>query len=234
MIPKILIIDDDNELFSLLNDYLTGEGFVCTHIPDGLLGLEEARNGSYDAVILDVMLPSKNGFDVLRDIRADDNAKSLPILMLTARDEEIDRVVGLEIGADDYLGKPFSPRELTARLRALLRRVKRPDDSGGQPLKAGDLIIDKAALTVRVNGESVLLTYQEMLLLELLTQNAGSVTSRDFLSTNIFGRPAYPADRSLDMLVSRLRRKIGRFADGGERIKAARGEGYMLLSQGNI
>ncbi len=233
MTPNILIIDDDDELFCLLNDYLSGEGFRCAHAADGVSGLKEAQRAMYDAIILDVMLPSMSGFDVLREIRSDEKIRFLPILMLTARGDEVDRVVGLEIGADDYLGKPFSPRELTARLRALLRRAKRPpEESGVGPVRIEGLSIDKAALTVRVNEESVSLTYQEMLLLESLAQGIGSVVNRDILYANIFGRPAYPMDRSLDMLVSRLRRKIGRYADGGERIKAIRGEGYMLLSQG--
>jgi two-component system response regulator CpxR len=229
--PTVLIIDDDAELFSLLGAYLETEGFACVHAADAATGLREAAQGGHDALILDVMLPGMNGFDVLRRLRAQEATALVPVLMLTARGEEIDRVAGLETGADDYLAKPFSARELAARLRALLRRASR--DATHSPVRLmDDLIIDRASLRVGVNGRQQTLTVPELRLLTLLTRHAGEIVSRDALCTSIFGRPAYPMDRSLDMLVSRLRKKLGSRKDGGERIKSVRGEGYVYLLAG--
>jgi two-component system response regulator CpxR len=226
----ILIIDDDTELFSLLSTYLKEEGILCVHAADAENGLREAAKGGHDALVLDVMLPGMNGFEVLRRLRAEEATALLPVLMLTARGEEIDRVVGLEMGADDYLAKPFSSRELVARLRALLRRAS---GRACLPLQhVDDLSINRASLSVTVNGQPQDLTVSELRLLTHLTQNIGEVVSRDFLYKSIFGHPAYPADRSLDMLVSRLRKKLGSRQDGGERIRAVRGEGYMYLLAG--
>lgn len=225
----ICVIDDDYELFALLDEYLRAEGFACLHAPDPEQGLKMAAAG-VDAVILDVMLPAINGFEVLRRLRTAPETRDLAVIMLTARDEEIDRVVGLEMGADDYLGKPFSPRELTARLRALLRRSS-PGASGTEPQtpETGDISFSPQALTVTVGAEKRDLTVPEMRLLSLLFENAGAVVSRESLYASIFGHPAYHGDRSLDMLVSRLRKKLGPMPGGGERIRAARGEGYMYL-----
>jgi two-component system response regulator CpxR len=232
---RILIIDDDVELFSLLNDYLQDEGFTCVHAPDARKGLQEAVKGGFDALILDVMLPGMNGFETLRSLRTTETAALLPVLMLTARGEEVDRVVGLEMGADDYLGKPFSTRELVARLRAILRRASHGKSE--QPFAAlrhvDDLRINRTSLCVIVSGKQQDLTVSELRLLEQLAQNIGQVTSRDFLYKSIFGHQAYPMDRSLDMLVSRLRKKLGTRPDGGERIKAVRGEGYIYLLAGD-
>ena len=231
---RILIIDDDVELFSLLNDYLKDEGFTCVHAADAQKGLQEAAKGGFDALILDVMLPGINGFEALRQLRSHEASAILPVLMLTARGEEVDRVVGLEMGADDYLGKPFSTRELVARLRALLRRSAH--GKAGQPLTSmkqiGDIQINRASLCVTVSGRQQELTVSELRLLEHLVQNTGEVIGRDFLYKSIFGHHAYPMDRSLDMLVSRLRKKLGARHDGGERIKAVRGEGYVYLLTG--
>lgn len=227
----ILIIDDDVELFNLLNAYLKEEGFICTHAPDADKGLKEAFRGEYDAVILDVMLPGMNGFEILRRLRAEEATTLLPVLMLTARGEEIDRVVGLEMGADDYLAKPFSSRELVARLRTLLRRTV-SGNASLPPQQVDDLCINRASLCVGVNGRQQKLTVPELRLLTHLAQNIGKVVSRDLLYKSIFGHPAYPTDRSLDMLVSRLRKKLGPRQDQGERIKAVRGEGYIYLVAG--
>lgn len=227
----ILIIDDDLELFSLLSAYLKEEGFSCAHAADAEKGLEEAAKGGHDALVLDVMLPGMNGFEVLRRLRGEEATALLPVLMLTARGEEIDRVVGLEMGADDYLAKPFSSRELVARLRALLRRTSL--GKTGPPLQyVDDLSINRASLCVGVNGRQHVLTVSELRLLILLTRNIGEIVGRDTLYKSIFGHPAYPTDRSLDMLVSRLRKKLGSRKDGGERIKAVRGEGYIYLLAG--
>ena len=231
---NILIIDDDEELFSLLADYLKDEGFACAHAPDAATGLKLAVKGNVDAVVLDVMLPGLNGFEVLRRLRAGEDTACLPVLMLTARREEIDRVVGLEMGADDYLGKPFSPRELVARLRAILRRASSGSFEAEAPaapaaLHIDDLSINPASYCVMVNGREQALSGAEMRLLNQLVQQLGQVVSRDALYEVIFGHPAYPMDRRLDMLVSRLRKKLGARPDGGERIKAVRGEGYAYL-----
>jgi two-component system response regulator CpxR len=227
----ILIIDDDLELFSLLSAYLTAEGFTAVHAADAEKGLREAVKGGHDALILDVMLPGMNGFEVLRRLRAEETTALIPVLMLTARGEEIDRVIGLEMGADDYLAKPFSSRELVARLRALLRRASL--DKTNLPLQqVDDLCINRASLCVAVNGQQQEVTISELRLLTLLTQHIGEIVSRDDLYKSIFGHPAYPMDRSLDMLVSRLRKKLGPRKDGRERIKAVRGEGYIYLLAG--
>lgn len=228
---NILIIDDDEELFSLLADYLNDEDFACLPAPDAATGLTLAGQSGVDAVILDVMLPGMNGFEVLRRLRANEATRYLPVLMLTARGEEIDRVVGLEMGADDYLGKPFSPRELVARLRAILRRA-----GGGAAGAAGpasrqmdDISLNQASHCVLINGREQSLSGAEMRLLNQLLRQTGQVVSRDDLYDAVFGHPAYPTDRSLDMLISRLRKKLGPRPDGGERIKAVRGEGYIYL-----
>jgi len=228
----ILIIDDDLELFGLLRAYFETEGLAAVLAADAENGLREAAKGGYDALILDVMLPGSNGFEVLRRLRAEEATALLPILMLTARGEEIDRVVGLEMGADDYLAKPFSSRELVARLRAIMRRT--PFGQANPPLRrVDDLSINRASLCVGINGRPQDLTVSELRLLCLLTQNSGEIVSRDALSKSVFGHPAYPLDRSLDMLVSHLRKKLGPRPDGGERIKSVRGEGYVFLRAGD-
>ena len=231
---RILIIDDDADLFSLLSDYLKEEGFSCVHAPDAQTGLREAAKGGFDALILDVMLPGMNGFEALRRLRAEETSALLPVLMLTARGEEVDRVVGLEMGADDYLPKPFSTRELVARLRALLRRsvLGRTGQTAVGLQYVDDLGINRASLCVSVNGRQQDLTISELRLLTHLVQSIGQVVGRELLYKSIFGHQAYPMDRSLDMLVSRLRKKLGPRPDGGERIKAVRGEGYVYLLAG--
>ncbi len=205
----ILIIDDDLELFTLLRTYFETEGLAAVLAADAEKGLREAFKGGYDALILDVMLPGLNGFEVLRRLRAEEATALLPILMLTARGEEIDRVVGLEMGADDYLAKPFSSRELVARLRAIMRRTHF-GQANSLLRRVDDLSINRASLCVGINGRQQDLTVSELRLLSLLTQNSGEIVSRDALSKSIFGHPAYPLDRSLDMLVSRLRKNSAR------------------------
>ena len=230
----VLIIDDDRGLFVLLEEYLRDEGFACLHAAAPEAGFAALEAGGVDVVILDVMLPGMNGFEVLRRLRATPRFAALPVLMLTARGDEIDRVVGLELGADDYLGKPFSARELVARLRAVLRRAA-PAGAESVPVapqQLDDVIIDRASHSVKVNNRAVALTMAELRLLLALAEHPGRVAERDTLYKLLFGHYAYPADRSLDMLVSRLRKKLGPRADGGERIKAVRGEGYTFLLSG--
>ena len=224
----ILIIDDDVELCALVTEYLASEGFNVEAIYDGERGLERALQDGYSLVVLDVMLPGMNGFDVLRRIRS---SSSLPVLLLTARGEDVDRIVGLEIGADDYLPKPFNPRELVARIRAVLRRTQEGVGSGSQVpeiLKVGDVELDPATRIVRHAGKAVDLTSVEFNLLEVLLREAGRVVTRERLASAVLSRKFSPFDRSIDMHVSKLRRKLGDTDGGTEYIKTVRGVGYIF------
>lgn len=224
---RILIIDDDEELCELVSEYLTGEGFETEAVHDGESGLQRALSNEYDLVTLDVMLPKKNGFDVLRELR---RASSVPVLMLTARGEDTERIVGLETGADDYLAKPFNPRELAARLRAILRRVetqKEATQTEDDKLKVGDVEIQVSARSVVRNGEDVNLTSVEFDLLKELLKHAGRVVKKEVLSKTVLERKLSPFDRSLDMHISNLRKKLGVRADQSERIKTIRSVGYI-------
>lgn len=231
---RILVIDDDVELCEMLVEYLTPEGFSvdCRH--DGESGIDRVLEQAYDLMILDVMLPGMNGFDVLRRIR---RQSRLPVIMLTARGDEIDRIVGLELGADDYLAKPFNPRELLARVRAIQRRSQAPPTvasgkNGTSQLSVGDITLDRLTRTVSVDEKRTDLTAVEFSLLSLLLLHAGAVVPREELVRTVLGRPYSPYDRSIDVHVSNLRRKLGPHPDGLERIKAVRGTGYQYTFQG--
>lgn len=226
----MLIIDDDVELGQLLTEYLTGEGFAVECVHDGAIGALRAVESAHDILVLDVMLPGANGFEVLRRIRA---TSSIPVVMLTARGEEVDRVVGLELGADDYLAKPFSPRELVARLRAVLRRSAVPESTPPESITVGDVELDAGARTVRCGGAFVALTTVEFDLLAALLRAAGRVVSREHLASEALGREHSPLDRSIDTHVSNLRRKLGPDPEGRARIKAIRGSGYQLVWHGS-
>ena len=230
---RLLIIDDDQELCSLLSDYLGEQEFSCGAAPDSATGYAMLQSDNWDAVVLDVMLPGTSGLNLLQKIRADEKTRALPVIMLTARGEETDRVVGLEMGADDYLAKPFSARELVARLRALLRRAGRQEENIFSLKAVDDITINKTALCISVHGKTQEISVPELRLLEMFVAEPGAVLSRDTLSKTLFGHPIYPYDRSLDMLVSRLRKRLGPRSDGGERIKAVRGEGYVYLTAGS-
>ena len=219
---RILVIDDDEELSALLAEYLRGEGFTVDLVHRGDDGLDRALSGEHDLVVLDVMLPGLNGLDVLRRIRAESR---VPVVMLTARGHDVDRIVGLEIGADDYLPKPFNSRELVARVRAILRRASPAADTSADRLRVGDVEIDRGSRVARSGGEPVDLTTVEFDLLDAFLRNAGRVVSREELSETVLGRELAPLDRSIDVHVSNLRRKLGRGAT--ERIKAIRGVGYL-------
>ncbi|HYX27830.1 MAG TPA: response regulator transcription factor [Pyrinomonadaceae bacterium] len=219
----ILVIDDDVEFCKLVTRYLTQEGFSIHAVHAGAAGAEEALSGNHALVVLDVMMPGVNGFDVLRRIRAQSR---IPILMLTAKGDALDRVLGLEMGADDYLPKPFNPQELAARIRAILRRVKL-DTPPGAPISVGDVEIDARARVVRRRGEIVSVTSVEFDLLEVLLRAAGQVVGRDKLTRDVLGREFSPFDRSIDTHVCNLRKKIGLLPDGTERIKGVRGIGYL-------
>ena len=224
---RALIIDDDTELCELVEEFLGQEGFETSVVHDGAEAPEAATGGDIDIVILDVMLPGLNGFEVLRRIR---ERSKVPVIMLTARGEDVDRIVGLELGADDYLPKPFNPRELAARMRAVLRRVERPRETGKpELLEVGDLTLDLGARVARRVGEEMRLTGIEFALLEVLVRGAGTVVERDDLSRQVLGRRASSFDRALDVHLSNLRKKLGRLADGSERIKTIRGVGYLYV-----
>src|SRR5688572_27524226 len=223
---RVLIIDDDEELCDLVSEYLTVEGFDTTCVHDGQSGLERALSGDFDMAILDVMLPKMNGFDVLRKLREDSD---VPVLMLTARGDDMERIVGLEIGADDYLPKPFNPRELVARLRAIPRRVSSEDENGSVPEKVqvDDLEISTTSRSAKLEGSEVGLTSVEFDLLVNLVRQAGRIVKKEDLSENVLERSLSPYDRSLDMHISNLRKKLGHRADGSERIKTVRSVGYI-------
>ncbi len=226
---RILVIDDDVELCGLVGEYLESEGFRVEAVYDGERGLERVRQSDYVLVVLDVMLPGMNGFEVLRRIRA---GSRVPVLLLTARGEEVDRIVGLEIGADDYLPKPFNPRELVARIRAVLRRTRegRPAEKEAIPdiLCVGDIELDPATRTVRQAGKTVDLTSVEFGLLEALLREAGRVVTRERLASLVLARKFSPFDRSIDMHVSKVRKKIGDTEGEPEHIKTVRGVGYIF------
>ena len=222
---RILLLDDDTELCDLLTEYLRPEGFEILVVHDGEEGLGAALSSPVDLVLLDVMLPGKNGFDVLRELRA---RSPVPVLMLTAKGDEIDRIVGLELGADDYLPKPFNPRELLARMRAVLRRGERPETTSSERLNAGDIEMDVGARIVRIAGKDTELTSVEFKLLEALLRSAGKVVSREKLAMAALERTLGPFERSLDVHVSNLRRKLGPADDGSSRIRTLRSEGYLL------
>lgn len=227
MTNRILIIDDDIELCELLNDYLSAEGFDAEVVHDGETGVERALNNAYGLIVLDVMLPRLSGFEVLRRIRT---GSAVPVLMLTARGDEVDRIVGLEMGADDYLPKPFNPRELVARLRAILRRAVLPTtgpEDASSLLAVGDVSVDPGARSVACGGKPVEVTSVEFSLLEVLLRMAGKVISREDLSVQALGRTLNYQDRSIDVHVSSLRKKLGALSDGSERIKSVRGVGYI-------
>jgi DNA-binding response OmpR family regulator len=223
---KVLVIDDDEELCDLVSEYLTVEGFETTAVHDGETGLKEALSGDYDLAILDVMMPKLNGLDVLRNLR---ERSGLPVMMLTARGDDMERIVGLEIGADDYLPKPFNPRELVARLRAILRRAATDDTEHPPPEKitVDDLELSSSSRSVKRAGEELPVTSVEFDLLSALLREAGRVVKKEDLSENVLERRLSPYDRSLDMHISNLRKKLGPRGDGSERIKTVRSVGYI-------
>lgn len=222
--PRILLVDDDRELATMLGEYLRGEGFAVELAHDGDEGLRRAESESFDALVLDVMLPRQDGLALLTALR---RKHDTPVLMLTARGDDVDTVVGLELGADDYLPKPCNPRVLSARLRALLRRHGAPTDTA--VLTVGDVVLDHGRRSVTVDDKEVELTSAEFGLLSELVANAGQVVDKDRLCESALGRRLQAYDRSVDMLMSQLRRKLGPLADGSPRIKTVRGAGYQYL-----
>lgn len=230
---RVLIIDDDVELTELVTEYLRREGLSTDVAHDGEEGIRLAQSGHYDVAVLDVMLPGMGGFEVLRRARSSSGpAANLPILMLTARGDEDDRVRGLELGADDYLPKPFSSRELVARLRAILRRSQAAQDVATTRIEAihvGDIELQPSTREVLRQQERIDLTSAEFDILALLLQHAGEIVTREAISKLALGRPLVPYDRSIDVHISNLRRKLGPGTNGGERIKSVRGTGYIYV-----
>ncbi len=227
---SVLLIDDDNELSKLLEEYLQSEQFQLDAAHDGPSGLEKALSNHYAAVILDVMLPGMSGLDVLKQLR---QKTSVPVLMLTARGSELDRILGLELGADDYLPKPFNPRELVARLRAILRRASGTGAAApAQPILLAGVELHPESRSVTCNGKPVNLTGAEFDLLYTFLRSPGKIISREDLTQAALGRPMSPMDRSIDVHVSNLRRKLGAYDGDQERIKAIRGSGYVYLLPG--
>ncbi|TXB67544.1 response regulator transcription factor [Paracoccus aurantiacus] len=223
--PSVLLIDDDVELVALLNDYLQQVGFTVATAHDGERALGAIVDARAEIVVLDIMMPRLNGLEVLRRIRRESN---IPVLMLTARGDEIDRIAGLDLGADDYLAKPCSPGELAARIRAILRRTNTA--AGPQGMVAeGPLTIDQQRRLASWNGQRLLLTGIEFSILEVLVGRMGRPVSRQDLSLQALDRPLAPYDRSLDVHVSAIRQKIGTFDDGRSPIISVRGVGYQFV-----
>lgn len=230
---KVLLVDDDQELLELIRDYLIRDGFAVTCAHDGVHGVEAALTGMHDIVVLDVMMPGYDGFQALARIRA---VSSIPVLMLTARGDDGDRVTGLEHGADDYVPKPCTPRELAARLRAILKRVKQldktpqTDSKDGQPITLGSFSIWPAQRRATDNGKPLELTSTEFCLLEILARNAGKVVSKEELSQHALGRPMMRFDRSIDVHIHSIRNKLHPLGDGRSRIQTIIRKGYQLIS----
>jgi two-component system, OmpR family, response regulator CpxR len=228
---SILIVDDDVELCELVSEYLVSQGLRAEAVHDGSVGLGRALSGAYSLIVLDVMLPGIRGFEVLRKIRA---VSTVPVVMLTAHGDDVDRIVGLEIGADDYLSKPFNPRELAARIHAVLRRSSvAPAAPASDGTILGDLELDARARLVRHNGRTVLLTSVEFELLTTFSKQPGQVIPRDELGKRVLGNAFLRSDRKLDVHISNLRKKLGPSPDGSERIRSIRNVGYIYVLPGN-
>jgi len=220
---RVLIVDDDVELCDLVAEYLRPEGFEVEAVHDGEAGLQRALSGEHVLVVLDIMLPGMSGLDVLRRLRAQSR---IPVLILTARGEDVDRIVGLEIGADDYMAKPFNPRELVARVKAVLRRFERPLTP--QLLKAGDIEIDTGAMTLAVRGKKIATTATEFRLLDYLARHPGRVFTRDQLLDAVWRDTQFVTPRSVDVYVRRIREKIERDPENPRMLKTVRGAGYRF------
>jgi DNA-binding response OmpR family regulator len=225
MPERILMIEDDESLAHMVAEYLGSAGFEVTVRSGGLSGLELTARDDFDALILDIMLPDLDGFEICKRVRAQSD---LPILMLTARGDEMDRIVGLELGADDYLPKPFNPRELLARLRAILRRRGSTPLKGSGTLRFGRLELDLAARVVRIDGEPRSLTSYQYDLLCTLAENAGRVMSRERLMDSVKGEPLEAFDRSIDVHISRIRAAIEEDPKRPRRVITVRGAGYVF------
>ncbi|POO53958.1 response regulator [Agrobacterium rosae] len=224
---QVLLIDDDTELTNLLGEYLTEEGFAVEATADGRIGVAKALSRSTDLIVLDIMMPRMNGIEVLRKIR---QVSDVPVLMLTARGDDVDRISGLNLGADDYVSKPCSPGELAARIRAILRRSGRSERDGSvEEIRTGDLVLYPSKRTAEWHGTPLELTGTEFSLLEVLARYAGQLVSKQEISLRAFGKPLTAFDRRIDVHISSIRQKLGTRADEQPWIQAVRGRGYQLL-----
>ncbi|GAV20781.1 two-component system, OmpR family, response regulator CpxR [Mariprofundus micogutta] len=225
----ILLIDDDRELCELMGRFLSSEGFEVEAEHDGLSGLERLKQDSFELAVLDIMMPGKNGMDLLRELR---QFSSMPVIMLTARGEEMDRIIGLELGADDYLPKPCNPRELAARIRAVLRRSSEQQNSGDiQDNRFGSIEWQAQSRTVFENGQALELTATEYNILAALMQHAGEVVSKHELSQTALGKRYGPFDRTLDVHIGHLRKKLSETVNHEPRIKTVRGIGWLFVPE---
>jgi two-component system response regulator CpxR len=224
---RLLIIDDDVRLTEMLTEYLAGEGIELTAASTGTLGLRDAQRNEYDLIILDVMLPGLSGFELLRQLR--DSGSRTPVLMLTARGDDVDRIVGLEMGADDYLPKPFNPRELAARIKAILRRTSDESVDDAVEIETGPLRAHLRRREAWVDDQPIKLTNAEFVVLVTLMRTPGQIVSRESLTRAALGRQLLPDDRSLDTHISNLRKKIGDGSAAGPQIRSIRGSGYVLV-----
>ncbi|RZU02683.1 response regulator [Rivibacter subsaxonicus] len=229
MTPQLLLIDDDARLAAMLRDYLTQAGYAVTCAESLAAGRQQLARESFDALVLDLMLPDGDGLDLTRELRANPRTRALPLLMLTARGEPMDRILGLELGADDYLPKPFEPRELLARLKALLRRASPAADA--ELLRYGRLEIDLAARQARLDGKPCELTSYQLDLLVVLAQAPGRVLSRDQIMDALKGHALEAFDRSIDVHISRIRAAIEDDAKAPRRILTVRGAGYVFAKK---
>ncbi len=228
---KVLLVDDDLDLTTLLSQYLSREDFEVHTVYDGESGVAEAVSGAYDIVVLDIMMPRVSGIEALRRIRA---TSTVPVLMLTARGDNIDRIVGLDMGADDYVPKPCTPGELVARIRAILRRTKGREPAGvtstpPRAIRAGTLLLSPGSRSATWRGQPLDLTGTEFSLLEVLARHAGQLVSKQDISLQAFGRPLGRFDRRIDVHISSIRQKLGARPDGQSWIRSVRGLGYQLL-----
>ncbi|MFZ2988864.1 response regulator [Ideonella sp.] len=230
---KLLLIDDDARLTGMVGDYLHGHGYEVEVAGTLAQGRAMLKTADFDALVLDLMLPDGDGLDLTRELRADARLRRLPLLMLTARGEPMDRIVGLELGADDYLPKPFEPRELLARVKALLRRAA-PDDGGEEVLRFGRLEIDLGAREARLGGQRCDLTGHQFELLVVLAQSPGRVLSRDQIMDSLKGHPMEAFDRSIDVHISRIRAVIEDDVKNPKRVLTVRGTGYVFARKQDL
>ena len=230
MSSRLLLIDDDARLSAMVGDYLRNAGFDVTTAGSLGAGRERLAAENFDALVLDLMLPDGDGLDLCRELRANPRTRSLPLLMLTARGEPLDRIVGLELGADDYLGKPFEPRELLARVKALLRRAA-PQPASDEVLRFGRLEIDLGARMARLAGQACDLTSHQFDLLVVLAQSPGRVLSRDQIMDSLKGHPLEAFDRSIDVHISRIRAVIEDDPKAPRRVLTVRGAGYVFAKK---
>lgn len=223
---KVLLVDDDVELTTLLKEYLVEEGFEVSIAQDGRIAIGMASSSSVDIIVLDIMMPHMSGIELLQRIR---RMSAIPVLMLTAKGDDADRIAGLNLGADDYVPKPCSPGELAARLRAILRRTRRAAGSASEIVQAGDLVMHPGTRVAEWQGKPLDLTGTEFSLLEVLARSAGQLVSKQDISKRALGRSLTPFDRRIDVHISSVRHKLGARDDGQSWIQSVRGQGYQLL-----